>query len=130
VALILDTSFIVAAEREAKRQERGNADAFLAAHAQERFLITFTIAGELACGESAAAMRDWQRLCRPFAIIPWSREVSWQYGVIYRDLKRTGRLIGANDIWIAATAVVHGMALVTSNVTDFRRVDGLNVVTF
>ena len=27
-----------------------------------------------------------------------------------------GHLIGTNDMWIAATAVVHGMGVVTNNV--------------
>jgi len=33
-------------------------------------------------------------------------------------------------MWIAATALVHGMGLVTSNISEFRRVPGLAVVTF
>jgi len=53
VGLILDTNFVIAAEREASRRVQGPADAFLAAHGQETFFITFTIAGELACGRSA-----------------------------------------------------------------------------
>jgi tRNA(fMet)-specific endonuclease VapC len=130
VALILDTSFIVAAERDAGRKIAGPAAKFLTAHPDERFFITFTVAGELACGHSASALDDWKRLCRPYAVIPWHRQISWQYGLTYRQLQKSGRLIGANDLWIAATAIVHQMAVVTNNVQDFRRVKGLSVVSF
>ena len=48
-------------------------------------------------------------------MLPWTKEVSWQYGEIYRFLATEGRLIGANELWIAATALVHGMNVVTDN---------------
>jgi len=64
--LILDTDFVIALERERKKMEVGPAKHFLERHRQDRFFITFTVAGELACGRSVAAKRQWQRLCRPF----------------------------------------------------------------
>ncbi len=130
MALILDTNFVIAAEREAKRGQPAAVDRFLAAHETEEFYITFTVAGELAGGQSASEMRDWQRLCRPYAVLPWSMEVAWQYGEIYRQLQVSGRLIGTNDLWIAATALVQGMAVVTNNVDEFQRVNGLEVISF
>jgi predicted nucleic acid-binding protein len=33
-------------------------------------------------------------------------------------------------MWIAATALVHGMAVVTKNLDEFQRVAGLHVVAF
>jgi tRNA(fMet)-specific endonuclease VapC len=130
VGLILDTNFIVSAEREGRRGVPGAADAFLATRGQESFFITFTVAGELACGTSVAALRDWRRLCQPYTVLPWTMEVAWQYGEIYRRLQSTGNLIGANDMWIAATALVNGMGVVTRNISDFQRVGGLTVIAF
>ena len=83
-----------------------------------------------ACGQSASQKRDWERLCRPYPILPWSGDVSWQYGEIYRALAAKGQLIGANDMWIAATALVHGMGVVTNNEDEFGRVPGLTVVSY
>ena len=130
MGLILDTNFIVNAEREARRRTSGKADRFLAAHARETFYITFTVAGELACGRSATPRRDWEKLCRPYPLLPWTLEISWQYGEIYRLLAASGLLIGANDIWIAATALAHGMAVVTSNRDEFARVPELTVFSY
>lgn len=130
MGLILDTNFIIVAEREAKRGVTTTIDRFFADRPEETFCITFTIAGELACGKSASPKRDWMRLCKPYPILPWSSEISWQYGEIYRDLAAKGLLIGTNDMWIAATALVHDMGVVTKNIDEFQRVVGLKVVDF
>jgi predicted nucleic acid-binding protein len=130
MGLILDTNFIIVAEREARRGETNRADRFLADHPEDLFFITFTVAGELACGRSAAQRLDWERLCRPYPVLPWTKEVSWQYGEIYRFLATEGRLIGANDLWIAATALVHGMNVVTDNQDEFQRVPGLVAIPY
>ena len=130
MGLILDTNFIIVAEREARRGSATTIDRFFAIRSQETFHITFTVAGELACGQSASPKRDWERLCRPYPILPWSRDISWQYGEVYRALAAKGQLIGANDLWIAATALVHGMGVVSNNVDEFSRVPGLTVVPY
>ncbi|MEO5712918.1 MAG: type II toxin-antitoxin system VapC family toxin, partial [Luteolibacter sp.] len=113
-----------------RRGITGRADAFLATHPDESFFITFTVAGELACGQSANQRTDWERLCRPYPMLSWSPEVSWQYGEIYRSLATDGRLIGANDMWIAATARALNMPVVTNNKDEFERVPGLVVIGF
>jgi tRNA(fMet)-specific endonuclease VapC len=130
VDLILDTNFVIVAERDARRGMVGRAHAFLAAHPNHTFFITFTVAGELACGQSAAARRDWERLCRPYPILAWTKEVAWHYGQTFRALAGKGQLIGGNDLWIAATALAHGFPVVTNNVDEFRRVPGLVVEVF
>lgn len=130
MGLILDTSFVILAEREARRGVPGRADTFLARRTDETLFITFTTVGELACGQSASARSDWERLCRPYPVLPWTSEIAWQYGEIYRALAAKGQLIGTNDLWIAATALAHAFALVTSNQAEFSRVPGLTVEDF
>lgn len=129
MGLILDTNIIIAAEREARRGMTETIDRLISAHPDETYFITFTIAGELACGRSASPRKDWEKLCRPYPLLPWTKEISWQYGETYRDLAAKGELIGTNDLWIAATALVNEMAIVTKNVAEFRRVPGLTLVS-
>jgi len=130
MGLILDTNFVITAEREARRRRVGRVDRFLARHADTPLYLTFTIVGELACGRSMEARRDWEQLCLPYPVLPWTREVSWNYGNLYRELAAAGQLIGTNDLWIAATALTHGFGLVTANQEEFSRVPGLTVLTY
>lgn len=131
MGLILDTNFIITAERDARRGVAGSrTDQFLAGRPDESLFITFTVAGELACGQSAARRVDWERLCRPYPVLPWTQEISWQYGEIYRVLASDGRLIGINDMWIAATALANDLGVVTSNQDEFERVPGLVVICY
>lgn len=48
--MILDSTFLVDFERERKKRKPGVASAFLRAHDNDQFCITFTVAGELAAG--------------------------------------------------------------------------------
>ena len=78
-------------------------------------------------------MRDrarWEAFLSPFFVLPSTPDVSWQYGRAYRHLCDNGRLIGANDLWIAATGLAYQMPVVTRNLDHFRRVPGLDVVSY
>lgn len=68
--LILDSTFLVDFEREQRRKVHAGAVGFLKAHADHSLAITFTIAGELAAGESLGSDRDaWLRFL--FVILVW-----------------------------------------------------------
>ena len=128
--LILETSFLVDFERENNRGTPGAALAFLEAHEDARLYITFTVAGELAAGVPLGARARWEEFLGPFHILPFTAEVSWQYGRDSARLKENGFLIGANDLWIAATALAYGMPVVTRDVEHYRRVPDLQVEAY
>jgi tRNA(fMet)-specific endonuclease VapC len=52
---------------------------------------------------------------------------SGHYARIRAELKTLGRMIGANDLFIAAHARSLGLILVTNNTQEFKRVRGLGV---
>ena len=49
------------------------------------------------------------------------------YGDLRAALEKSGRLIGPNDLLIAAQSLALEMVLVTDNEREFERVDGLKV---
>lgn len=49
------------------------------------------------------------------------------YAEIRADLKKNGRMIGANDLFIAAHARAQGLILVTNNTKEFGRVRNLRM---
>jgi tRNA(fMet)-specific endonuclease VapC len=128
--LILETSFLVDFERENNRGVPGPALAFLEAHGDDRLYITFTVAGELAAGLSLADRARWQEFVAPFHVLAFNDEVAWEYGRAYRHLQGDRRLIGSNDLWIAATGLAYRMPVVTRNVQHYRRVPDLQVETY
>lgn len=64
----------------------------------------------------------------PFHVLPCTHEVRWHHGRVYRHLRRLGLLIGANDLWIAATALAFDLPLVTGNEQHYHRVPDLRVI--
>ncbi len=129
-ALILETTFLIDLERELVRGEDGPAQRFLASHATHRLFVTPTIAGELAAGTSLADRARWETLLTPFRVLPITADVSWEYGRAFRYLQDNGAMIGGNDLWIAATAVAHGVPVVTRNARHYRRVPGLEIRSY
>ncbi|HEY5196894.1 MAG TPA: PIN domain-containing protein [Solirubrobacteraceae bacterium] len=61
--------------------------------------------------------------------IPISERVARVHADIWSQLAARGEPVGAHDLWIAATAIAHGLALATRNTADFARVPGLRLVT-
>ena len=49
---------------------------------------------------------------------------------LFADLLARGQMIGAHDLWIAATAFARDYAVLTANVSEFSRVPGLEVIPF
>jgi predicted nucleic acid-binding protein len=129
-SLVLETTFLIDLEREAGRRLSGPAHALLERHGAARLFLTPTIAGELAAGVSLAERSAWDALLAPFPVLEITMEAAWQYGQAYRYLQAQGLLIGANDLWIAATSLAHGCALATRDVEHYQRVPGLRVVSY
>jgi tRNA(fMet)-specific endonuclease VapC len=91
--------------------------------------------GELLAGvEWAQGLRRKRRLLELYeqvvamatAILPVTPQVAERYAQIYAQLRQKGRLIQTNDIWIAASALVYDMILVSAD-AHFRFIDGLTV---
>jgi len=128
---LLDTTFLVDLERETKSGQNGRARPFLEKRADLRLFISFTVAGELACGASLAQIEAWRKFIAPFQVVHSDPEICWQYGTFYQSLKHAGSMIGANDLWIAATAKANGMTVVTRNLDEFRRIpDGPDITDY
>jgi tRNA(fMet)-specific endonuclease VapC len=94
--------------------------------------ISVVTYGELFYGveKNAHSSVSFERLTELTAflsVLPLTFETAKAYGSIRADLERGGRLIGGNDLWIAAHARAEGLTLVTNNQKEFRRVRGLKL---
>ena len=60
-------------------------------------------------------------------VLPFDLMTATIHASITAELFRTGQPIGTADAMIAATALYHGYAVLTENVSEFQRVPGLEV---
>jgi tRNA(fMet)-specific endonuclease VapC len=69
-----------------------------------------------------------QRL-KAAVIVPYDLELCKEYGRVKAGLLTTGRVVPANDLWIAVCALRHSIPLVTHNAKDFDGIPGLRVIS-
>ena len=63
-------------------------------------------------------------------IVPFDTDAAIEYGKIMTKFTRKGNFIGANDLLIAASAKANGFTLVTNNMREFERIDGLKLANW
>ena len=88
--------------------------------------------GELCFGaEKSSKPRETRQILEHLIVLipvlPLDATVSMHYGKIRQSLQVSGKLIGNNDLWIAAHALAGKLILVTNNEAEFKRVPGLKV---
>ncbi|HYY26462.1 MAG TPA: type II toxin-antitoxin system VapC family toxin [Chthoniobacterales bacterium] len=128
--LSFDTTFLIDLHRDIASEKTGAATRFLSKDPDAVPVLSVIALGEFAAGFEDPAAPWLVEVRRRFTILPVDEEVSFVYREVFRALKRKGRLIGANDLWIGSTAIAAGVPLVTRNGREFRRISGLNVITY
>ena len=63
-----------------------------------------------------------------FEVLDFTLDCARLHSEISAELTKTGRMIGAHDLLIAATARLHDLPILTDNVNEFSRVPGLRPI--
>ena len=75
-----------------------------------------------------ATLRQLDQLARQVPVLyPEGTQICRHYAVQATALKRRGTPIGANDLWIACHALALDATLVSHNVSEFARIEGLRL---
>jgi|ERR1700691_532926 len=133
MAILIDTSVLVDAERRTEQYEQMLPDD---ERDREEHSISVITVSELlhgfhrAAGENRRALRlaFVEGLLARFEPIPVVPEVARMHAETWAGLEAAGAMIGVHDLWIAATALTHGLQLATKNAREFERVPGLSVL--
>jgi predicted nucleic acid-binding protein len=98
-------------------------------------LVSITVLGELLAGFAAGSRQNENRdeltrfLDSPrVRILSLGAATADYYALIYAALRRQGQPIPTNDLWIAASCLEHGAALLTFD-RHFQHIGGLRVGT-
>ena len=67
---------------------------------------------------------------KPFEIVPFTDEMTDDYAEIRSELEKSGKPLGANDYFIAATARYKKGIIVTNNADEFSRISKLELVNW
>ena len=95
-------------------------------------VLCSVVKAELAYGARRSArvafnLKRLEYFAAPLQSLPFDDRCAHDYGLIRADLAAQGKLIGANDLMIAAIARAHELILVTHNTGEFSRVAGLRL---
>lgn len=99
---------------------RGRADVIAPLRDASEIYLNAVVLGELLAGFARGAHRqsNWADLDRFLEsprvnLLEVDEETAQRYAVIHDGLQTAGSLIPTNDIWIAASAMQHGLPLLT-----------------
>ncbi|MCZ6681135.1 MAG: type II toxin-antitoxin system VapC family toxin [Candidatus Poribacteria bacterium] len=114
-ALMLDTSAY-------SLFKRGHHQAVNAVRLASQILIPTTVIAELLAGFESGSRRDKNRQelntflsSQRVRFVPMVEATAERYAHIYAHLRSAGTPIPTNDLWIAASAMEHGTALLTAD---------------
>ncbi len=130
MAVLIDASILIEYERGRLDLER-----YLAQRQQEEFFLSVVTASELLHGVHRAAQSEVrakrsafvEALLERFPLLPIDLTTARAHAQVWAELAAAGKMIGPNDLWLAATGLAHGLTMVTANVREFTRVPGLAV---
>jgi tRNA(fMet)-specific endonuclease VapC len=103
-------------------------------HAGQMCISSITL-GELLHGVEKSSMPDRNlRQVEDFVsrieVLEYGSKAAAHYGEIRADLERKGLTIGVNDLHIAGHTRSEGLTLVTNNLREFERVNGLRTINW
>jgi tRNA(fMet)-specific endonuclease VapC len=130
VAVLIDASILIEAERG-----RLDLEPHVAQRPEEEFFLSVITASELLHGVHRAVQPEVrtkrsafvEAILERFPLLPVDIGTARAHAQVWAELAATGQMIGAHDLWLAATCIAHGLTMVTANVREFARVPGLAV---
>lgn len=128
MGVIFDSSEIIALERN-----REQAETIIKGREDEPFGISVVTVAELLHGAERADTETRklkrqafvEKIIESFPIFPFDTYVARIYARIWASLAKKGLIVGAHDMIIAATAISLDFTVITSNLRDFEKIEGL-----
>jgi hypothetical protein len=78
----------------------------------------------MGCGKTRSFGGVFEAICG----MPWDRALCTAWAEVTTTARTRGFRIDCADAWIAATALLYGVPLVTHNRNDYRGVQGLDII--
>jgi tRNA(fMet)-specific endonuclease VapC len=98
---------------------------------QSAVFLCVPVIGELSCGAQASArvennLARLDEFARSLVVLPCDSETAEAYATVKFGLRKKGRPIPENDVWIASIAQQHRLTLLTRD-AHFRQIENLKM---
>jgi tRNA(fMet)-specific endonuclease VapC len=127
---LLDTNIV----SDLVRNPQGRVTERIRKLGEEKICTSIIVAAEMRYGATKRQSRrlsaQLEAVLGALEILPFEPPADVAYGDLRNRLERAGRMIGGNDLLIAAQAVANGLTVVTANMHEFDRIDGLDCVNW
>lgn len=130
MAIILDADVIIRGEKAAFDLKQ-----WLASRPNDRFAIAAITVAELWHGVERATgthkltrKRYLTAILESLPIFPYTEQTAYEHARIWAALEASGKMIGAHDLIVAATALERGDSVATFNTRHFAQVPGLTLI--
>jgi tRNA(fMet)-specific endonuclease VapC len=127
----LDTNILIHLLRE-KQGAGQNVWNIMSTHSKGDIKVPSMVKAELIFGayksdKTESTLDEAKSLLSFFEIVPFDDNAATIHGRLKTDMIKKGNMIGPNDLVIAATVLSRGGVLVTNNVREFKRAEGLQI---
>lgn len=130
MGLVLDTCILIHAERHGALDFSpwaSHGDAFISAITVSELLVGVHRADSDARRARRSAFVE--AILAQLPALDFTTETARVHAGLFATLSQQGQMIGAHDLIIAATALLHDCVVFTTNAAEFARVPGLDVLT-
>lgn len=123
--LMIDTNILIDYFRKDNKQNSRLVQHFVE---YDRLYISSITEFELITGSTAAQLEFWNQMIGRLKVLEFDSRVARQAARVLNQLKAKRKSIDKPDLFIAATAIAHGLTLDTRNKKHFANIDGLTLL--
>ena len=95
----------------------------------DKIYISTVTEFEVINGATNTQLDFWNNMLKGFTILDFDSKAARQAAIIVQQLKTKRKSIDKPDLFIASTAVSHGLTLDTANKKHFEFIDSLNLLS-
>ena len=133
MGIIFDTSILIGLERTSSGLEK-----LVKSRESEPFGISLISASELlhavhrADSEPRRGQRESfvEKILEIFPIYPFDLNASRVYARLWAQFIKKGIVVGTHDLMIASTCLSLGFSVLTAEIRDYRKIEGLRIEEF
>jgi len=122
--VVVDTNIFIDYLRA---RDKKNTDLYKISDSSIIYISAVTLYELLMGATNEQKREDVRLLTEDVIVLPFDEEISIKASEIYHELRSTNKMIEFRDIFIAATCLVYNLSILTTNISHFQRIKGLQI---